>query len=201
MKMDFVLSTTTEYAMKLALLDVLQKAEKNVFDEFIVVAPETKTLYVERFLLDNSKNKAFSNIYIYSFNRLLKKLQKKNIYPLSKEAGVMIVRNLIMALSEDLVCYKKTAGTVCSISLIFIGAFLTALKLYQPLGKFAGAGSIVPITGFSNSVVSPAIEYKSEGLMLGIGANMFKVAGPVLVYGIGSSVILGLIYYIINLFI
>jgi len=96
---------------------------------------------------------------------------------------------------------KKTAGTVCSISLIFIGAFLTALKLYQPLGKFAGAGSIVPITGFSNSVVSPAIEYKSEGLMLGIGANMFKVAGPVLVYGIGSSVILGLIYYIINLFI
>ena len=96
---------------------------------------------------------------------------------------------------------KKTAGTVCSISLIFIGAFLTALKLYQPLGKFAGAGSIVPITGFSNSVVSPAIEYKSEGLVLGIGANMFKVAGPVLVYGIGSSVILGLIYYLINLFV
>jgi len=96
---------------------------------------------------------------------------------------------------------KKTSGTVCSISLIFIGAFLTALKLYQPLGKFAGAGSIVPITGFSNSIVSPAIEYKSEGLMLGIGANMFKVAGPVLVYGIGSSVILGLIYYLVNLFI
>lgn len=96
---------------------------------------------------------------------------------------------------------KETAGTVCSISLIFIGAFLTALKLYQPLGKIAGAGSIVPITGFSNSVVSPAIEYKSEGIMLGIGANMFKVAGPVLVYGIGSSVILGLIYYLVNLFI
>lgn len=95
---------------------------------------------------------------------------------------------------------KETAGTVSSISLIFIGAFLTALKLYQPLGKFAGAGSIVPITGFSNSVVSPAIEYKSEGLILGIGANMFKVAGPVLVYGIGSSVILGFIYYLIKLF-
>lgn len=95
---------------------------------------------------------------------------------------------------------KETAGTLSSISLIFIGAFLTALKLYQPLGKFAGAGSIVPITGFSNSIVSPAIEYKAEGLVLGIGANMFKVAGPVLVYGIGSSVILGLIYYIITLF-
>lgn len=96
---------------------------------------------------------------------------------------------------------KKTAGTVCSILLIFIGAFLTALKLYQPLGKVAGAGSIVPITGFSNSIVSPAIEYKSEGLVLGIGANMFKVAGPVLVYGIGASVILGFIYYLVNLFI
>ena len=94
---------------------------------------------------------------------------------------------------------EKTAGAICSISLIFLGALLTALKLYQRIGKVAGAGSIVPITGFSNSIVSPAIEYKSEGLVLGIGANMFKVAGPVLVYGIGSSVILGLIYYLINL--
>lgn len=95
---------------------------------------------------------------------------------------------------------EKTAGAICSISLIFIGAMLTALKLYQRIGKMAGAGSIVPITGFSNSIVSPAIEYKAEGLILGIGANMFKVAGPVLVYGIGSSVILGFIYYIVNLF-
>lgn len=94
---------------------------------------------------------------------------------------------------------EKTAGTICSITLIFIGALLTALRLYQRIGKVAGAGSIVPITGFSNSIVSPAIEYKSEGLVLGIGANMFKVAGPVLVYGIGSSVILGLIYYLIKL--
>lgn len=95
---------------------------------------------------------------------------------------------------------EKTAGAICSISLIFIGAMLTALRLYQRIGKIAGAGSIVPITGFSNSVVSPAIEYKSEGLVLGIGANMFKVAGPVLVYGIGSSVILGFIYYLIKLY-
>lgn len=95
---------------------------------------------------------------------------------------------------------KKTAGAICSITLIFIGAALTALKLYQRIGKVAGAGSIIPITGFSNSIVSPAIEYKAEGLVLGIGANMFKVAGPVLVYGIGSSVILGFIYYLIKLF-
>ena len=93
---------------------------------------------------------------------------------------------------------EKTAGTISSITLVFLGAFLTALRLYQRIGKVAGAGSIVPITGFSNSIVSPAIEYKSEGIVLGLGANMFKVAGPVLVYGIGSSVVLGVIYYLCN---
>lgn len=107
-----------------------------------------------------------------------------------------IIKDIAMNMGVD----EKTAGTICSITLIFLGALLTALKLYQRIGKVAGAGSIVPITGFSNSIVSPAIEYKSEGLVLGIGANMFKVAGPVLVYGIGSSVILGLIYYLINFF-
>ena len=107
-----------------------------------------------------------------------------------------VIKDIAMNIGAD----EKTAGAICSITLIFLGALLTALKLYQRIGKVAGAGSIVPITGFSNSIVSPAIEYKSEGLVLGIGANMFKVAGPVLVYGIGSSVILGLIYYIINLF-
>lgn len=112
MKMDFILSTTTEYAMKLALLEVLRNAEKNKFQEYIVVVPETKTLYAERFLLENSKEKAFANIYIYSFNRLLKRLQTKSIHPLSKEAGVMIVRNLIMSNQDNLVCYKKTAGTI-----------------------------------------------------------------------------------------
>ena len=118
-----------------------------------------------------------------------------------------IVGGLICIIGETIKEYalnmgldKKTAGAICSISLIFLGALLTSLKLYQRIGKVAGAGSIVPITGFSNSIVSPAIEYKAEGLVLGIGANMFKVAGPVLVYGIGSSVILGLIYYLIKLF-
>ena len=79
MKMDFILSSTTEYAMKLALLDVLKKAETNKFQEYIVVVPETKTLYAERFLLENSKKHAFSNIYIYSFNRLLKKLTQHHL--------------------------------------------------------------------------------------------------------------------------
>ncbi len=112
MKMDFILSSTTDYAMKLCLLDLLKKAEKDKLGSYIVVAPETKTLEAERILLSASKSHAFANIYIYSFNRLLKRVQIKPIYPLNKEAGVMIVRNIIMAISGDLVCYKKTAGTV-----------------------------------------------------------------------------------------
>ena len=93
---------------------------------------------------------------------------------------------------------KDDASTVTSICLILLGAFLTAVNLYSRLGKIAGAGSTIPITGFSNSIVAPAIEFKSEGSILGIGANMFKVAGPVLVYGTTTAVILGFIYYIFN---
>lgn len=93
---------------------------------------------------------------------------------------------------------KDDASTITSICLILLGAFLTAVNLYSRLGKIAGAGSTIPITGFSNSIVAPAIEFKSEGYILGIGANMFKVAGPVLVYGTTTAVILGFIYYIFN---
>lgn len=107
-----------------------------------------------------------------------------------------IIKDIAISYGLD----EKIAGTTCSIILIFLAALLTALKIYQKIGKIAGAGSIVPITGFSNSIASPAIEYKAEGTVLGIGANMFKVAGPVLVYGIGSSIIYGFIYYLINLF-
>ena len=84
---------------------------------------------------------------------------------------------------------KIPASTATSITLIFIGAFLTGLGVYDLIGKRAGAGSIIPITGFANSIVSPAMEYKREGFVLGVGANLFKIAGPVLVYGIGSSII------------
>ena len=88
------------------------------------------------------------------------------------------------------------ASTATSITLIFIGIFLTAINLYSKIGKFAGAGSIVPITGFANSIASPAIEFKSEGLVLGVGAKLFQVAGPVLVYGISTSIAVGLIYFL-----
>lgn len=91
----------------------------------------------------------------------------------------------------------KSAGAT-SMTLIFIGAFLTGIGVYDLLGKRAGAGSIIPITGFANSIVSPAMEYKTEGYVMGVGANLFKVAGPVLVYGIGSSVLCGLIHYTIK---
>ena len=92
---------------------------------------------------------------------------------------------------------KGTAAFTC-IVLIFFGALLTGLGIYDVIGKFAGAGSIVPITGFANSMVSPALEYKREGYVLGVGAKLFTIAGPVLVYGISTSVLVGLIYFILN---
>ncbi len=90
---------------------------------------------------------------------------------------------------------KDDASMYCSVILIFLGVFLTGLGLYNKLGKFAGAGSVVPITGFANSVAAPSIEFKKEGYILGVGAKMFIVAGPVILYGTLASVVSGLIYY------
>ena len=91
---------------------------------------------------------------------------------------------------------QEEASTATSITLVFLGIFLTAINVYSKIGKFAGAGSIVPITGFANSIASPAIEFKSEGLVLGVGAKLFQIAGPVLVYGISTSIAIGLIYFL-----
>jgi stage V sporulation protein AC len=93
---------------------------------------------------------------------------------------------------------ETNSYTIVSMILIFASAFLTALNFFNKIGKFAGAGSLVPITGFANSIVSPAMEYKSEGYVMGVGAKMFTVAGPVLVYGISTGIIVGLIYIIFN---
>lgn len=93
---------------------------------------------------------------------------------------------------------NEISATITSIILIFLSAFLTALNIFNKIGKFAGAGSLVPITGFANSIVSPAMEYKSEGYVMGVGAKMFTVAGPVLVYGISASILVGIIYLIFN---
>ena len=93
---------------------------------------------------------------------------------------------------------NEISATITSIILIFLSAFLTALNVFNKIGKFAGAGSLVPITGFANSRVSPAMEYKSEGYVMGVGAKMFTVAGPVLVYGISTSILVGIVYLIFN---
>ena len=93
---------------------------------------------------------------------------------------------------------RQLAATWTSISLIFLGSFLTGAGWYDNLGKFAGAGSIIPITGFANGIVSSAIEFKKKGFILGLGAKMFTIAGPVLVYGVLASAIVGLISYFVG---
>lgn len=104
------------------------------------------------------------------------------------------VSNQLLNLGFD----KKEVATLQAIIFVFVGAFLTGLGIYDKIGKFAGAGSIVPITGFANSIVSPAMEFKREGYVFGVGAKMFIIAGPVLVYGFSSSVLVGLIYFILK---
>ena len=89
---------------------------------------------------------------------------------------------------------EQDAATLCSVSLVFLGAFLTALGLYPKLAKHAGAGTLVPITGFANSIAAPAIEFKSEGYITGLAAKMFIISGPVIVYGISASVLYGILY-------
>jgi stage V sporulation protein AC len=93
---------------------------------------------------------------------------------------------------------RDQAGALCSLSLIFLAGLLTALGVFDKIAAFAGAGTVVPITGFANSIVAPAMEFRSEGLITGTAAKLFQIAGPVLVYGIGSSVVYGLILYFIG---
>ncbi len=95
---------------------------------------------------------------------------------------------------------QQSAWAYTLIILIFIASFLTGIGVYDQIGKFAGGGSIVPITGFSNSITSPSLEFKSEGIVYGICVKMFTIAGPVIVFGIVSSMVVGFIYWIISLF-
>lgn len=91
--------------------------------------------------------------------------------------------------------YGDQLAGATSIVMIFLGSFLTGLGVYDKIGRYAGGGSIVPITGFANSVVSPAMEFKSEGFIYGLAAKMFVIAGPIIVFGVIGSVVVGLIYY------
>ncbi len=91
---------------------------------------------------------------------------------------------------------RETVSSITIIVMVFLGAFLTGIGIYDRIGRFAGAGSIVPITGFANSMVSPAMEFKREGFVFGVGARMFVLAGPVLVYGVSVSIIIGVVHYL-----
>lgn len=112
--------------------------------------------------------------------------------------GICALGQLITELYLYLGLEKDPAGAACSVTLIFIGALLTGLGIYDKIAKFAGAGTLVPITGFSNSVVAPALEFKTEGMVLGTAAKMFIISGPVIVFGTSASVLYGLIYWLLS---
>ena len=111
---------------------------------------------------------------------------------------ICTIGQIILNICKERGFDTQASGTIVSILLIGIAAVLTGLNLFNKIGKFAGAGSLIPITGFANSIVSPAMEYKSEGYVMGVGGKMFTVAGPVLVFGISASIIVGIIYLIFN---
>lgn len=131
-------------------------------------------------------------------NMVFKKMPKSSLFIKSFRAFIsggtfcliaQIICNLLLSFGLS----KENSATYTSMTMIFIGALLTGLNLYGKIAKFSGAGSLVPITGFANAIVSPAMEFKTEGYVQGLGAKMFIIAGPVIVYGITTSIICGLI--------
>lgn len=106
----------------------------------------------------------------------------------------------LLELYKSIGIEEKDAKTLVSVSLIFLGILLTALGVYDKIAKQAGAGTLVPITGFANAVSSPAIEFKTEGFVTGLGAKMFIIAGPVIVYGTSAAIIYGVLLWVLNMF-
>ena len=140
------------------------------------------------------------------YDKLVKKYSHKS--PILKDCiKAFLIGGLICTIGQglqNLYQYfgidKDSAGSLVSVTLVFIGILLTYIGWYDDIARHGGAGTLIPITGFANSVASPAIEFKSEGLVLGLGVKMFVIAGPVLVYGISASVICGFILQILSLF-
>lgn len=124
--------------------------------------------------------------------------------PMGKDClNAFVVGGIICTIGQFFMNYytklglgKDDAGTAASMTLVVISAILTGLSLYDNIAKHAGAGTLVPITGFANAIAAPAVEFKTEGFILGVGAKMFTIAGPVIVYGVSASVVYGLIYWI-----
>lgn len=113
--------------------------------------------------------------------------------------AICVVGQFILNRCESMGMKETTAGSWCSLILVLLSVLLTGMNLYQKLAKFGGAGTLVPITGFANSVAAPAIEYKKEGQVFGIGCKIFTIAGPVILYGVVTSWVLGLIYWVLKL--
>lgn len=140
------------------------------------------------------------------YGKLVEEISPKS--PMGKDClGAFVVGGIICTIGQFFINYytklgleKDAAGTAASMTLVVISAILTGLSLYDNIAKYAGAGTLVPITGFANSIAAPAVEFKTEGFILGVGAKMFTIAGPVIVYGVSASVVYGFFYWISTLF-
>ena len=140
------------------------------------------------------------------YNRLVAEMAPKS--PIGKDClKAFVIGGLICTLGQAFISLyarlgleKTDAATAASMSLVVLSAFFTGLSLYDNLAKHAGAGTLVPITGFANSIAAPAIEFKTEGFILGLGAKMITIAGPVIVYGVSASVIYGIVYWLSTFF-
>ncbi|MBP3460305.1 MAG: SpoVA/SpoVAEb family sporulation membrane protein [Lachnospiraceae bacterium] len=139
---------------------------------------------------------------IKQYDELVKQVTPKNNLPLQM-IKAFITGGIICTIGQGILegakamgLDKDMAGTWCSLLLILLSVILTGLSLYQPIADFGGAGALVPITGFANSVCAPAIEFQTEGQVFGVGVKIFTIAGPVILYGIFTSWLLGLIYWI-----
>lgn len=139
------------------------------------------------------------------YGKLVQDLSPKS--PILKDClWAFVIGGLICTLGQVLLNWygnlgldETNAGTAESMTLVTLSALLTGLSLYDNLAKRAGAGTLVPITGFANAIAAPAVEFKTEGFILGVGAKIFQIAGPVIVYGVSASVVYGLIYWITTL--
>ena len=139
------------------------------------------------------------------YSRLVARMAPKS--PIWKDClCAFVIGGLICTLGQCFINFyarlgldKTDASTAASMSLVVLSALFTGLSLYDNLAKCAGAGTLVPITGFANSITAPAVEFKTEGFILGVGAKMFTIAGPVILYGVSASVVYGLIYWIIQM--
>lgn len=136
------------------------------------------------------------------YDKLVKKVTPKNNLPLQvfkafiTGGAICVIGQGILEGAKAMGLDKDMAGTWCSVLLILLSVILTGLSLYQPIANFGGAGALVPITGFANSVCAPAIEFQTEGQVFGVGVKIFTIAGPVILYGIFTSWFLGLLYWI-----